>query len=124
MRTKTAMVDRSRSRRSPALGSRIIVAAAATAATIALVGWMGRPAGASGVEAVTAAAPPIIRRVVVVEAQPDPEPYITLEAAPAGRTVTVVTQPARVVSRTTAAAPAASVAPAQVAAPVTTSSGS
>ncbi len=118
------MADRTRTqtRRAPALGARILVAAGATAATIALVGWMGRAAQATGGEEATAQV--IIRRVVVVEEQTAPEPYIALEAVPAGRTVTVVTQPARVVRRTTAAAAPAATTAAPAAAPVTTSSGS
>ena len=111
-------------RRPPALGARILVAAGATAATIVLVGWMGRAAQAGAAPASPEATPTIIRRVVVVQEQPAPEPYISLEAVPAGRTVTVVTQPARVVHRAPAAGAATPAATAPAAAPVTTSSGS
>ena len=107
-------------RRSPALASRLLVAAAAVAATAGLVGWMGRAAGAAEESEALAVGPTVtIRRFVVVEPRPEPEPYIVLEAAPAGRVVTVVTQPARVVRRASAATTTQS-APA----PVTTSSGS
>lgn len=108
-------------RRAPALGARLLVTAGATAATIVLVGWMGRAAQAGGSVTNVVSMPTVIRRVVVVQEQPAPEPYISLEAVPAGRTVTVVTQPARVVHRAPAATPAA---PAAAPAPVTTSSGS
>ncbi|HEX5631106.1 MAG TPA: hypothetical protein VFY15_05550, partial [Acidimicrobiia bacterium] len=87
-----------RARRPPALASRMFVSAAATAATIAMVGWIGR---ASAGEPVTAAT--TVRRVVVVVPPPDPVPYITLEALLPGRTVTVVTQAPRVVHRAPAA---------------------
>jgi hypothetical protein len=81
---------------------------------------MGRvtPAGAASETATPVVQ--IIRRIVVVQDQPAPEPYISLEAAPAGQTVTVVTTPARVIH----VAPAAPAPAVVVAAPVTTSSGS
>jgi hypothetical protein len=101
-------------RRSPALASRLFVAGAAVSATIAMIGWMGRSAGASAPTSATVT----VRRVVVVEPQPEPVPYITLEAVLPGRTVTVVTQPPRVVHRAPGAAAPVSVPV------VTTSSGS
>ncbi len=93
----------------------MFVSAAATAATIAMVGWIGR---ASAGEPMTPAAT-TVRRVVVVVPPPDPVPYITLEALLPGRTVTVVTEAPRVVHRAPAASSTASAAPV-----VTTSSGS
>ncbi len=78
------------------------------------MGWIDRAAANGPV----APAATTIRRVVVVAPQPEPVPYITLEAVLPGRTVTVVTQPPRVVHR----APAASTAAAPPV--VTTSSGS
>jgi hypothetical protein len=106
-----------RQRRSPALGGRILVAASSVAATIALVGWMGRVSTAgSDPEGAPAE---VIRRVVVVETR-SPEPYIALKAAPAGQEVVVVTRPAQVIHRP---APAAIPGPV-TAAPVAKSSGS
>lgn len=104
-------------RRAPARGARILVAATAVAVTVLLVGWMGRNARADG--AAITPSPPTIRRVVVVETQPEPEPYIALQAVPAGRTVVVVRRPAQVIRRAPAAAGGG-----QVTAPVSTSSGS
>ena len=107
-----------RTRRAPALGARIVVAATAVAATISLVGWMGRAAQAEDASS-AASVPPTIRRVVVVLTPSTAEPYIALEAVSAGRTVVVVTQPARVIRRAPAVAAGTPSAP-----PVTTSSGS
>ena len=117
----TAVPSRPRVRRSPALGARIVVAAGATAATIVLVGWMGRVAQAGAASETQAPVVQIIRRIVVVQDQPAPEPYISLEAAPAGQTVTVVTTPVRVIHTAPVAAPAPAVV---FPVPVTTSSGS
>ena len=107
-------------RRAPALGIRILLAGVATAATIALTGWMGRAAlvgsGIASADPVTQ----VIHRVVVVVEQPGPDPDASLEAVPTRQAVTVVTQPAQVVSRTAAAPPAPAVTPAAA----TTSSGS
>lgn len=103
-------------RRSPALGGRILVAASSVAATIAMVGWMGRVATAgSDLEGAPAE---VIRRVVVVETR-SPEPYIALKAAEAGQEVVVITRPAQVIHR----APVV-VATGATPAPVTKSSGS
>ncbi len=115
-RTSPTMTD-TRNRRAPALGARILVAAAAVAITVSLVGWMGRAARADGSPA--APVPQTIRRVVVVQTPPQTEPYIALEAVPAGRNVVVVIQPAPVIRRAPAPAAATQAAP-----PVTVSSGS
>jgi DnaK suppressor protein len=89
------------------------------AVTIALVGWMGKVAQAgAATPQVGEAAATVVRRVVVVASQPAPEPYISLEAAPASRTVVVVSQPGRVVHRSSGA-PAAPAAAAAAVAPVT-----
>ena len=95
------------------------MAAAAIAATVSLVGWMGRAAQAEGATPPAASVPPTIRRVVVVQTPSTTEPYIALEAVAAGRRVVVVTRPAQVIRRAPTPGAATQGAPA-----MTTSSGS
>lgn len=109
--------DRAVRRRSPALAARILVASLAIASMGGLVGWMGRSARLAGAVGEVAEAPRTVRRVVVVPT-PEPEPDIVLQAVLAGRTVTVVTTPPRIIRR----APAASAGAAGT--PVSSSRGS
>jgi hypothetical protein len=103
------MVEAQATRRAPALGARILVAAAATAATIALTGLLGRAAMLGSATGGPTVSNQVIHRIVVVD-QP-------ASATPAQQPV--VAQPASAIPP----APVAVAAP-PAATPVTTSSGS